>query len=37
VLAGTELDDRTGAVLATPRDASHHHAHREPVAVDPAR
>jgi nitrile hydratase accessory protein len=37
VLEGTELDDRTGAVLATPRDASHQHAHREPVAVDPAR
>jgi len=37
VLAGTELDDRTGAALATPRDANHHHAHREPVAVDPAR
>ncbi len=37
VLTGTELDDRAGAVLSTPRDANHHHAHREPVAVDPAR
>jgi hypothetical protein len=29
------LDERTKAVLATPRDASHQHAHRDPVAVDP--
>ncbi len=25
------------AVLATPRNTGHHKAHREPVAVDPAR
>jgi nitrile hydratase accessory protein len=31
------LDERTRQVLATPRDANHHHAHREPVAVDPVR
>jgi nitrile hydratase accessory protein len=37
VLAGTELDDRTDAVMSTPRDADHQHAHREPVKVDPAR
>lgn len=37
VLTGTELDGRAGAVLATPRSANHHHARREPVAVDPAR
>jgi nitrile hydratase accessory protein len=29
--------ERTKVVLATPRDASHQHAHREPVAVDPPR
>ncbi len=37
VLAGTELDDRTGTVLATPPDRHHQHARREPVAIDPAR
>jgi nitrile hydratase accessory protein len=37
VLAGTELDGRTAEVLSTPRTANHHEAHREPVAVDPAR
>jgi len=43
VLAGTgalseaALDERTRAVLATPRTANHHAAHRDPVAVDPAR
>ena len=36
-LSGAALDDRTKAVLATPRNADHHEAHREPVAVDPAR
>ncbi|MFR9805356.1 hypothetical protein ACL02T_24180 [Pseudonocardia sp. RS010] len=30
------LDERTRQVLATPRNANHHHAHREPVAVSPA-
>ena len=36
-LTGEALSDRTRAVLAVPRDAGHHHAHREPVAVSPAR
>lgn len=36
VLEGSELDDRAHTVLSTPRDAKHHHARREPVAVDPA-
>jgi nitrile hydratase accessory protein len=31
------LDDRTRAALAVPRAANHHEAHREPVAIDPAR
>ncbi|MEU7813401.1 nitrile hydratase accessory protein [Pseudonocardia sp. NPDC049154] len=30
------LDERTRQVLTTPRNANHHHAHREPVAVSPA-
>ncbi len=43
VLAGTgalseaALDERTKAALAVARTANHHAAHREPVAVDPAR
>jgi nitrile hydratase accessory protein len=37
VVAPAEVDDRTRTVLDTPRDANHHRAHREPVAVDPAR
>ena len=36
LLSDAVLDDRTRAVLATPRTANHHEAHREPVAVDPA-
>lgn len=36
-LSEAALDERTRAVLATPRTANHHEAHREPVAVDPAR
>ena len=36
-LSDAQLDDQTRAVLATPRNANHHEAHREPVAVDPAR
>lgn len=36
LLPEAHLDDRTKAVLATPRNANHHEAHREPVAVDPA-
>jgi nitrile hydratase accessory protein len=36
VLTGTELDARTSDVLATPRNTNHHHARREPVAIDPA-
>jgi len=35
LLSESMLDERTKEVLATPRDASHQHAHREPVAVDP--
>jgi nitrile hydratase accessory protein len=37
VLSEAALDERTRRVLATPRNANHHEAHREPVAVDPAR
>jgi hypothetical protein len=37
VVVPDEVDDRTRTVLDTPRDAGHHRAHREPVAVDPAR
>lgn len=36
VLDGSELDQRARVVLATPRNADHHHARRDPVAVDPA-
>ncbi|HVH24044.1 MAG TPA: nitrile hydratase accessory protein [Pseudonocardia sp.] len=37
VLSEAALDERTKAVLATPRTANHHSAHRDPVAIDPAR
>ena len=36
LLSESMLDERTRQVLATPRDASHQHAHLDPVAVDPA-
>ena len=36
-LSDAVLDDRTKSVLSTPKNANHHEAHREPVAVDPAR
>jgi nitrile hydratase accessory protein len=36
-LSDAALDDRTRAVLSTPKNANHHEAHREPVAVSPAR
>ncbi|NMI02024.1 nitrile hydratase accessory protein [Pseudonocardia acidicola] len=36
-LSDSALDERTKAVLATGRNANHHEAHREPVAIDPAR
>lgn len=36
-LSDAVLDERTATVLATPPNANHHEAHREPVAVDPAR
>jgi nitrile hydratase accessory protein len=36
VLSDAALDERTRAVLAVPRNANHHEAHREPVAVSPA-
>lgn len=35
LLSESMLDERTKEVLATPRDAGHQYAHREPVAVDP--
>jgi nitrile hydratase accessory protein len=35
LLSEANLDDRTKAVLATPKNANHHEAHREPVAIDP--
>ena len=34
LLSEANLDERTKDVLATPRDANHHEAHREPVAID---
>lgn len=34
LLDTTELDERTQFVLTTPRDASHQHAHPDPVAID---
>ncbi len=37
VLSDASLDERTRTVLATPRNTGHHEAHREPVAIDPAR
>ncbi len=36
-LSDAALDEKTKAVLATPKNANHHEAHREPVAIDPAR
>lgn len=36
VLSDAAIDARTREVLAVPRDANHHEAHREPVAVSPA-
>jgi nitrile hydratase accessory protein len=36
-LSEAALDERTRAVLETPKNANHHEAHREPVAIDPAR
>ncbi|MHA6626327.1 nitrile hydratase accessory protein [Pseudonocardia sichuanensis] len=36
VLSDAALDERTREVLAVPRNANHHEAHREPVAVSPA-
>ena len=36
-LSEAALDERTRAVLQTPKNANHHVAHREPVAIDPAR
>lgn len=37
LLDGADLDSRSHALFTTPRDVDHHHARREPVAVDPAR
>jgi nitrile hydratase accessory protein len=36
-LSDAALDDKTKQLLATPKNANHHEAHRDPVAVDPAR
>lgn len=36
-LSDAALDERTKAALAMPKTTNHHEAHREPVAVDPAR
>lgn len=36
-LSDAVLDERTKSALAVPKSANHHEAHREPVAVDPAR
>jgi nitrile hydratase accessory protein len=36
-LTEDDLDQRTKIVLTTPRDANHHEAHREPVAISAAR
>jgi nitrile hydratase accessory protein len=36
-LSDAALDQRTKAVLTTPRNTGHHQAHREPVTTDPAR
>jgi nitrile hydratase accessory protein len=36
-LSEADLDEATRSVLATPPNKGHHEAHREPVAVDPAR
>ena len=36
-LSDAALDERTKLILATPKNANHHEAHREPVAVDPGR
>lgn len=36
VLSEAGIDERTKAVLAIPRNANHHEAHRDPVAVAPA-
>ncbi len=36
VMGDDELDHRAHTILTTPRNADHHHARRDPVAVDPA-
>lgn len=36
LLSEAAIDEETKAVLATPRNANHHKAHRDPVAVSPA-
>ncbi|AIJ24698.1 MULTISPECIES: nitrile hydratase accessory protein [Amycolatopsis methanolica group] len=37
LLSDNEIDEETRTVLAVPRNANHHEAHREPVAVAAAR
>ncbi len=36
-LSDAALDEKTKAMLAIPKAANHHEAHKDPVAVDPAR
>ena len=36
LLSEAAIDDETKAVLAIPRNANHHKAHRDPIAVSPA-
>ena len=36
IATSSEIDDRTTQMLAIPRDANHHHARTEPVAVEAA-
>lgn len=37
LLSESQIDDRTKVILAIPRNANHHEAHRDPVAISPAR
>lgn len=37
VLSEAALDEETKTVLSMPRNANHHEAHRDPVAISPAR
>jgi nitrile hydratase accessory protein len=37
LLSESALDEQTKQVLALPANRNHHEAHREPIAIDPAR